>query len=62
LNAAGDALETFAPGVDPVLLKEIKAVEVTLSVKKTPLISSIPTTLINRVRLPNVDYNPLPDP
>jgi prepilin-type N-terminal cleavage/methylation domain-containing protein len=40
-------------------LKNIKSVEVTLAIRRTQTIGSKATTLINRVRLPNVDYNPL---
>jgi len=55
------------PGSEPPLtlplsaaeLLEIEAVEVNLSIRKTSNASLPPTTLINRVRLPNVDYQPL---
>jgi len=55
------------PGSEPPLtvplsaaeLLEIEAVEVNLSIRKTTNASMAPTTLINRVRLPNVDYQPL---
>jgi len=55
------------PGSEPPLtipldaaeLLEIEAVEVNLSIRKTTNASMTPTTLINRVRLPNVDYQPL---
>lgn len=45
--------------LDPAELLEIEAVEVNLSIRKTTNASMTPTTLINRVRLPNVDYQPL---
>jgi prepilin-type N-terminal cleavage/methylation domain-containing protein len=37
----------------------IEAVEVNLAIRKTTNSSMEPTTLINRVRLPNVDYQPI---
>jgi hypothetical protein len=40
----------------------VNAVGITLSVRQTTNFSVPYTTLINRVRLPNVDYNPLPTP
>lgn len=40
----------------------VNAVAVTLSVRQSTNFSVPYTTLINRVRLPNVDYNPLPSP
>ena len=40
----------------------VNAVGITLSVRQTTNYSVPYTTLINRVRLPNVDYNPLPTP
>ena len=40
----------------------VNAVGVTLSVRQSTNFQVPYTTLINRVRLPNVDYNPLPSP
>jgi prepilin-type N-terminal cleavage/methylation domain-containing protein len=40
-------------------LKNIKSIEIELSISRKPQIGARATTLINRVRLPNVDYNPL---
>lgn len=45
--------------LDAEELKQIEAVEVNLSIRKTTNASMTPTTLINRVRLPNVDYQPI---
>ena len=44
--------------LDATELKLIDAVEVNLSIRKTTNATMTPTTLINRVRLPNVDYTP----
>ena len=41
---------------------QVNAVGVTLSVRQSTNYNVPYTTLINRVRLPNVDYNPLPSP
>ena len=41
---------------------QVNAVGVTLSVRQSTNFHVPYTTLINRVRLPNVDYNPLPSP
>jgi type II secretory pathway pseudopilin PulG len=41
---------------------QVNAVGVTLSVRQSTNYSVPYTTLINRIRLPNVDYNPLPSP
>jgi type II secretory pathway pseudopilin PulG len=41
---------------------QVNAVGITLSVRQSTNFSVPYTTLINRVRLPNVDYNPLPSP
>ena len=40
----------------------VNAVGITLSVRQSTNFTVPYTTLINRVRLPNVDYNPLPSP
>jgi type II secretory pathway pseudopilin PulG len=40
----------------------VNAVGITLAVKQSSSTNVPYTTLINRVRLPNVDYNPLPSP
>lgn len=40
----------------------VNAVGITLAVKQSSTPNIPYTTLINRVRLPNVDYNPLPSP
>ena len=40
----------------------VNAISVTLSVRQSTNFSVPYTTLINRVRLANVDYNPLPSP
>ena len=40
----------------------MNAVGITLAVKQSSTPNVPYTTLINRVRLPNVDYNPLPSP
>lgn len=59
------ALEEVTNGGAPLTadqMKQVEAIEVTLSIQRTPLIGAVPTTLINQVRLPNVDYNPLPTP
>lgn len=40
----------------------VNAIGITLSVRQSTNFSVPYTTLINRVRLPNVDYNPLPTP
>jgi type II secretory pathway pseudopilin PulG len=40
----------------------VNAVGITLSVRQSTNFSVPYTTLVNRVRLPNVDYNPLPSP
>lgn len=40
-------------------LKNIKSIEIELSISRTPQSGARATTLINQVRLPNVDYNPL---
>jgi prepilin-type N-terminal cleavage/methylation domain-containing protein len=40
-------------------LRNIKSIQIELAIRRTQSIGSKPTTLINRVRLPNVDYNPL---
>ncbi len=40
----------------------VNAVGITLAVKQSSTPNVPYTTLINRVRLPNVDYNPLPSP
>jgi prepilin-type N-terminal cleavage/methylation domain-containing protein len=53
----GDPLEASDPAELP-LLRSIESVEVNLSIRRTQTIGSKGTTLINRVRLPNVDYNP----
>ena len=45
--------------LDAEELKQIEAVEVNLSIRKTTNATMTPTTLINRVRLPNVDYQPI---
>lgn len=63
----GTGAVVAAPLTDPLeatdsaelaLLRTIEAVEVNLSIRRTQTIGSKGTTLINRVRLPNVDYNP----
>jgi prepilin-type N-terminal cleavage/methylation domain-containing protein len=41
---------------------QVNAVGITLSVRQSTNFSLPATTLINRVRLPNVEYNPLPSP
>jgi type II secretory pathway pseudopilin PulG len=41
---------------------QVNAVGVTLSVRQSTNFNVPYTTLINRVRLPNVEYNPLPSP
>ena len=41
---------------------QVNAVGITLSVRQSTNFNVPYTTLINRVRLPNVDYNPLPSP
>jgi prepilin-type N-terminal cleavage/methylation domain-containing protein len=64
-NADLDVMEEITNGGMPLTsdqLKQVEAVEVTLSIRRTPAIGSPPTTLVNQVRLPNVDYNPLPSP
>lgn len=43
-------------------LLAIESVGVTLSIRKTTLLPVIATTLVNRVSLPNLDFNPLPSP
>lgn len=55
-DAAGDEL-TARPMTAQDLLN-IKSVEVTISIRSGPR-AGIATTLVNRVRLPNVDYNPV---
>jgi type II secretory pathway pseudopilin PulG len=45
--------------LDAADLLEIDAVEVNLAIRKTSNAAMEPTTLINRVRLPNVDYQPI---
>ena len=63
----GTNAEVAAPLSDPLeatdpaelaVLRTIESVEVNLSIRRTSTIGSKGTTLINRVRLPNVDYNP----
>ena len=41
---------------------QVNAVGITLAVRQSTNFNVPYTTLINRVRLPNVDYNPLPSP
>jgi hypothetical protein len=41
-------------------LLQVDAVGITLSIRKTTLLPVVATTLVNRVSLPNVDFNPLP--
>jgi type II secretory pathway pseudopilin PulG len=41
---------------------QVNAVSITLSVRQSTNFNVPYTTLINRVRLPNVEYNPLPSP
>jgi hypothetical protein len=48
---------TLAAPVSAANLPKIRAVRITLMVKRTPAYNSPATTLVNRVRLPNVDYN-----
>ena len=55
-DSAGAALTAPLSSAD---LLKVKAVEVTLSIREPSSLSTPPVTLINRVRLPNVDYNPL---
>jgi hypothetical protein len=40
----------------------VNAISITLSVRQSTNFNVPYTTLINRVRLANVDYNPLPSP
>jgi prepilin-type N-terminal cleavage/methylation domain-containing protein len=63
----GTNVEVAAPLSDPLeagdptelaVLRTIESVEVNLSIRRTQTIGSKGTTIINRVRLPNVDYNP----
>ena len=63
----GTGAQVAAPLSDPLeagdpaelaILRTIESVEVNLSIRRTQTIGSKGTTLINRVRLPNVDYNP----
>lgn len=44
------------PAADRVL---VEAVGITLSIRRDTLLSVAPTTVLNRVRLPNVNYNPI---
>lgn len=39
-------------------LLKVESVEVEISIRKGQVFTTRPTTLINRVRLPNLDYNP----
>lgn len=55
LDADGAALSATPLSADDLLA--IKAVRVTLVVKKSSVFTGNPTTLVNRVRLPNLDYN-----
>ena len=47
--------------LDPTELKNVDSIEVMLMIRKSQRVGK-PTTLINRVRLPNVDWNPLAVP
>lgn len=59
-DAAGEALEPDSSGglsaADRVL---VEAVGITLSIRRDTLLQVAPTTVLNRVRLPNVNYNPI---
>jgi prepilin-type N-terminal cleavage/methylation domain-containing protein len=62
---ASGAPAAFAPpattlGASDRLL--VNAVGITLAIRQSNNFNVPYTTLINRVRLPNVDYNPIPDP
>jgi prepilin-type N-terminal cleavage/methylation domain-containing protein len=47
--------------LSPTDLLLVNAVGITLSIRQSNNFNVPYTTLINRVRLPNVDYNPIPD-
>jgi type II secretory pathway pseudopilin PulG len=55
-DAAGNELTTRPMTAQDLL--NIKQVEVTISIRSGPR-ADIATTLVNRVRLPNVDWNPV---
>jgi hypothetical protein len=61
----GDGDVAF-PAVQPPLssddLKLVNGVGIHLSIRKPTNYAMSNTTLVNKVRLPNVDYNPLPTP
>lgn len=58
-----DAAETaLSTPLDASQMLAVEAVGVTLSIRRTTNLQVAPTTVIDRVRLPNVDYNPLPSP
>lgn len=66
-NGASPANPVCATGASVMPLSaanrlQVNAVGITLSVRQSTNFSVPYTTLINRVRLPNVDYNPLPSP
>ena len=59
---AGDDQDKVTNGVNALTAAQmltVEAVEVSLRIRKTTNAEIAPTTLINRVRLPNVFYKPL---
>lgn len=55
LDANGDTLADTP--LDDADRRAVEAVRIRLVVKKTSGVPTAPTTLVNRVRLPNIDYN-----
>ena len=63
-DASGNPL-AFTTGQTPLSATNrllVNAIGITLAIRATTNYNVPYTTLINRVRLPNVDYNPLPSP
>jgi hypothetical protein len=63
-NASG-VLTPFSTGQTPLSASDallVKAVGVRLMIRKSTALPVADTTLLNRVRLPNVFYNPPPSP
>jgi hypothetical protein len=63
-NASGTPT-AFSTSVNPLSAAnrlQVSMIGVTMAIRQSTNYSVPYTTLVNRVRLPNVDYNPLPSP